>query len=653
MFGTQTSRSWWLCSGLSLLLAAPLGAQDEGGAADEAAPTKAEQKAAKAKAEQEAREKAFVEKMTGVQLVGSFTVDGMPDDEPLPRDKYTIYSIKRQIGKIWVFTVRIEYGGKDIKLPIPVPIEWAGDTPVISVTGLPIPGSGVYTARVLFYGDRYAGTWDGKDFGGVMFGSIVPMQDEEKDGEDKENDRKEQDDSDKDGKKDDGVLPSESQDSSAVEEVSLVTSVLDGADPWPSFRGPGACGVSDGNTLASKWDGPNDSGIKWSTEIPGMSHASPVTWGDSVFVISSVPTNQQDAELKVGLYGSIQPVETDGPQQYLLMALDKYDGEILWEEVLWEGEPAVKRHPKGSHAACTPATDGEHVVAFFGSEGLFCSTTEGDLVWKRDLGLLDSGYYLVPDAQWGFSSCPVIYGDKVLVQCDVQGQSFLAALSLKDGSDVWRTERDEVPTWGTPTVDVRPGRRQVLCNGFKHIGSYDLDTGAELWKLVGGGDIPVPTPVVAHDLVYFTNAHGRMAPILAVDAMAEGTLTIDADGCEGMAWSYRNRGNYMQTPLVYGKHLYMCSDAGIVSCYDAKTGTSLYRERLGLGNSGFSASAVAGDGKLYFTSEEGEIHVIKAGPEFEKISVNSMGEECMATPAISEGVIYFRTRRHVMAVEEI
>ncbi|MEE8468384.1 MAG: PQQ-binding-like beta-propeller repeat protein, partial [Planctomycetota bacterium] len=203
--------------------------------------------------------------------------------------------------------------------------------------------------------------------------------------------------------------------------------------------------------------------------------------------------------------------------------------------------------------------------------------------------------------------------------------------------------------WGTPTIDVSEGRRQLICNGWRHIGGYDLDTGEELWKLEGGGDIPVPTPIVAHDLIFSTNAHGRQKPIYAIDVAAEGKLTINS---EFMAWNSNSLGIYMQTPLVYDTLLYCCKDNGVLTAFDSGTGDQIYRERVGSGDSGYTASMVAADGKLYVTSEEGEVSVIRAGPEFEVLAVNELGEECMATPAISAGVLYFRTRGHLIAIGE-
>ena len=191
------------------------------------------------------------------------------------------------------------------------------------------------------------------------------------------------------------------------------------------------------------------------------------------------------------------------------------------------------------------------------------------------------------------------------------------------------------------------GRAQVIANGYKHVGGYDLETGAEIWRLSGGGDVPVPTPVVAGDLVYITSAHGPVRPIYAVRAEAEGTLTLDADAHEDVVWCHRNRGIYMQTPLVYGAEIYLCSDGGILACFDAETGELLYRERVGDGTTGFSGSAVAADGKLYLSGESGEITVVRAGMDFEVLARNDMGETCMSTPAISNGRIFVRSRHHL------
>jgi len=418
---------------------------------------------------------------------------------------------------------------------------------------------------------------------------------------------------------------------------------------WPSFRGEQARGVAEGFPTVSEWNVEQGKNVRWKTPVPGLAHSSPVIWGDRVFVTTAV-RKAGDAELTVGLYGSVAPVADEGEQQFQLLCLDKKDGQILWTQTAFEGKPRYPRHPKGSFAASTPATNGPYVVAFFGSEGLFCYDAQGKLAWKKDMGDLDAGWYVMKDASWGFSSSPVIHGEHVIVQCDVQQGSYLAALKLADGSEVWRTTRDDVPTFGAPTIDVRQGRAQVICNGFKHIGGYDLASGKELWKLAGGGDIPVPTPVVANDLVYITNAHGNMAPVLAIDANATGTLDLDPAKSEHMKWSNLRAGNYMQTPLALGEFLYCCKDNGVLTCFDALGGEKVYEQRLGDGVSGFTSSGVAADGKLYFASEEGEVFVVAEGFEFKQLARNALGEETMASPAISEGVLFYRTHHHLIAI---
>jgi len=417
---------------------------------------------------------------------------------------------------------------------------------------------------------------------------------------------------------------------------------------WPGFRGWRAGGVSEGYATPVSWSVPESRNLKWKTPLPGLAHSSPVVWGDRVFVTTAV-SNKDEPTLKVGMYGDVEPVDEPEAFAWKVYCLDTLSGAIVWEQTANTGVPKIKRHPKSSHANSTPATDGEHVVAFFGSEGLSCYDITGKLLWQKDLGLLDSGFFRMPSAQWGFGSSPIIHAGRVIVQCDVQKGSFLAALDVATGHEIWRTLRDDVPTWSTPTVAVREGKAQVVVNGFRHAGGYDFETGNEVWRLTGGGDIPVPTPLVAHDLFFLTSAHGGLSPLYAIKAEARGDVSL-ADGAaanDGVGWSYPRQGCYMPTPLVYGDYLYCCRDNGTLVCYRAKTGEQVYAERL---KGGFSASPVAADGKLYFTSESGDVHVAKADPEFALLGTNSMGETCMATPAISRGTLFFRTRRNVVAV---
>lgn len=420
---------------------------------------------------------------------------------------------------------------------------------------------------------------------------------------------------------------------------------------WPQFRGIAASGVAAGAAAPTAWDVPAGKKVRWKTAIPGLGHSSPVVFDDLVCVTTAI-SGKADAELKVGLYGDIKPVEDDSVHVWKVLCLDRKSGALRWEQVAATGVPKIKRHTKATHANSTMATDGDTLVAFFGSEGLYAyDLKKGALRWKKDLGTLDSGFFMVPAAQWGFASSPVIHGDRVIVQVDVQKDSFLGAFALDDGRPLWRTPRQDVPTWSTPAVHVSDGRTQVIVNGWKHIGGYDIETGKELWRMGGGGDIPVPTPVVAGGLIYITNAHGMFAPIYAIRTDASGDITPkDNTPSAHMAWLHSREGAYMQTPLVYDGLLYNCRDNGVLSVYDAKTGERKYQQRLAEGKTGFTASPVASGGHVYFTSEDGDVYVVKAGPVFELVSKNAMGEVCMATPAISEGVLFFRTRGHLVAV---
>jgi outer membrane protein assembly factor BamB len=422
---------------------------------------------------------------------------------------------------------------------------------------------------------------------------------------------------------------------------------------WPSFRGPNACGIAEGYATPTTWSAESGKNVLWKAPIPGLAHSSPVIWGNRIFLTTAV-SGQEKPELKVGLYGDGTSYEDNTVHRYKVYCLDKKTGSVLWERTAHSGVPKMKRHPKATQANCTVATDGQRVVAFFGSEGLYCYDLKGKLLWQKDLGLLEAGPYNAPSLQWGFASSPIIHGSMVLVQCDVLKNPFLAAFDLRNGKEIWRTARDDVATWSTPTVYTEGARAQLIVNGYKHIGGYDLRTGKELWHLRGGGDIPVPTPVVGHGLVFITNAHGPLAPVYAVRLTATGDISLQGDQSANayVAWSTPRDGGYMQTPLVYGDYLYVCRINGILSCYEAKTGKRLYQERLGTGRTGFSASPVAANGKIYIASEDGEVYVIQAGPEFKQLAVNPMGEICMATPAISEGTLFFRTQSHLIAIAE-
>ena len=434
--------------------------------------------------------------------------------------------------------------------------------------------------------------------------------------------------------------------------LSAVAAAAHGEN-WPQFRGPGSLGVSSGKATPEKWDMTSGDNVKWSTAIPGLGLSSPVIWGDRIYLTTAVPQSGE-ATLKVGLYGDIQPVKDETPQSWRVICIDRETGRIVWDKEATAGVPKIKRHPKCSHANATAATDGKYVVANFGAEGVYCFTTDGELKWKKDLGPIDSGYFAVKTAQWGFGGSPIIHDGKLILQIDVQENSFIGAFDVSDGRELWRTPRADVPTWSTPAIYRAGGKTAIAVNGWKHAGGYELEAGKEIWKIKIGGDIPVPTPIVADGLVYITNGHGGMRPVFAVKATAEGDITpksVDEPG-EHIAWWTDRRGNYMQTPLVIDGLLYLCFDNGLLSVLDAKTGAEKYKQRLGTGQSGFTSSGVACGKRLYFTSEEGVTYVVEAGPEYKQLAVNNLFENVMATPAISDGVIYIRGENRLIALAD-
>ena len=420
---------------------------------------------------------------------------------------------------------------------------------------------------------------------------------------------------------------------------------------WPSFRGPYASGIAEGQNLPDQWNGKTGENILWRTPIPGLAHSSPVVWGNRVFVTSAVSTDPK-ATFRPGLYGDGDASKDQSQHRWMVYALDKKTGKIVWERVAYQGEPREKRHIKATYANSTPATDGRIVVAWFGSQGLYAYDMSGRLLWKVDLGRLDAGAYDIPTFEWGTASSPIIWKDLVILQCDTQADSFIIAFNAKTGETVWKTDRDEIPSWGTPTVFATSKGEELIANASNFIRGYDPRTGKELWRLGRSSKITAPTPIFADDVLVVVSGRGPERPIFVVKAGARGDLTLP-DGktsSDAVVWSRTGRGSYMPTPLIYNGVLYVLSNNGTFDAYNLKTGEELYRQRLPVIGSGFSASPVAADGKIYLSNEDGEIIVVAAGQKFSHIATNTMGELLMATPALSDGVMYVRSAGSLFAV---
>jgi outer membrane protein assembly factor BamB len=364
---------------------------------------------------------------------------------------------------------------------------------------------------------------------------------------------------------------------------------------WPSFRGPDGTGVADGQQPPVTWDIKDGKNVRWKTPIPGLGHSCPVVWGNRVVVTTAV-SGDPDPKIRVGNYGDVASVDDKSKHTWQVLCLDRDTGAILWTQTAHEGVPKIKRHLKGSQANCTPATDGTHVVACFGSEGLYCYDFAGKLLWKRDLSTLDSSFAIDQEYEWGFGNSPLIHEGLVILQCDLSRDSFIAAYDVQTGERVWSTPRDEIPSWSSPVI----------------------------WRNSQGVELVTARGDISLEEGQHSNSH--------------------------IAWSKMRGGPYMPTPIVYGDYFYTCSNSGVLACYEAATGKEVYKERVGGGSDSYTASPVAADGRIYLASEQGPVRVVKAGPKFELLAVNAMDDYVMATPAISNGCLFVRSQHFLVAV---
>ena len=419
---------------------------------------------------------------------------------------------------------------------------------------------------------------------------------------------------------------------------------------WPSYRGYFASGYMDDTNLPDSFNIESGYNIKWNIDIPGLGLSCPVIWDDHVFITTAV--SDQDKEgYRTGLYGDIEPVEDSSEHIWKVICLDKSSGKIIWEQDAYQGIPQVKRHPKSSHANTTIATDGYHVIAFFGSEGLYCFDFEGNLLWKRDFGLINSAWHVVESAEWEFCSSPVIFQDKVVIQADALNTAFVAVLDIHTGETIWRQEREEITGWCTPNIYFDKEKARVAVNGYEHRGGYDLESGEEIWRMSGGGDVPIPTPIVWKDLIYFNSAHGRHAPLMALKSSAIGEIPypeFDSIPGEDFAWFYDRQGAYMTSVLVYENLLYRLRWNGSLACFDARSGEVIYQETVN--PSSFIACPVASDGRIYMVSEDGDLFIAEAGRSYKLLKRIPLGEVSLVTPGITDGMLILRTAGKLIAV---
>jgi len=421
---------------------------------------------------------------------------------------------------------------------------------------------------------------------------------------------------------------------------------------WPSFRGPLATGVADGQNPPTVWDAETGHNVLWKTRVPGLGHSSPVIWDDRIFVTTAV-SDDPDPVFRYGPDGRMDRRSDRERNTWFVYAIDRQGGDVLWVREAVAEAPEIQRHPKNSYASATPATDGKHVAVLIATGNLFLYDFDGALLWEVDLGPLDSGASYDDTYQWGAASSPIIWENLVIVQADQQEGSFIAAFDVASGEEVWRTERDLISAFSTPTVHAGPERTELITNGAGTMFGYDPATGAELWRLSGSSNNTTPTPVVDGGLIYLTSGY-RIRPIFAIRTGATGDISLaeGTDSNDHVAWSSPRDGPYMASPLVYQGYLYVVATNGVLTVFDATTGERAFRRRIGQRGGAYTASPIAADGRVYLTSEDGDVFVIRAGPEYEELAMNSMDEVCLATPAISEGQLIIRTTNHLVALSD-
>lgn len=439
------------------------------------------------------------------------------------------------------------------------------------------------------------------------------------------------------------VVQSNMNTTSLVVGLMAVSAVAVEAQQWPGFRGAANGGVASGALPPVTWNVDSSRNVVWKTDLPGLGHSSPVVWGDRVFVTTAVAPGAAARSLTLGDVdrAGTDPARDLVAHQWQLLALDRRSGRLLWQRTAHEGVPRVKRHVKASHASATPATDGRHVVALMGSEGLFAFDMNGTPLWRRDLGALAVGLADDPTLEWGPASSPVIDDGRVIVQNDRYNDSFLIAFDIATGKELWRSSRDEMPAWSTPLVHRGAVGVTVVTSSPRFVRGHDPATGRERWRFADPqGEVKVATPVQAGELAIVTGGYpsaGR--PILAVRP---------EDG--SIAWRVERGSPYTTTPLVVDGLLYVLTDNGILSTYRTRNGERVYQTRLARSAGSFSASPVSASGRIYLASEDGEIFVVRAGETFELLATNDMNEVCFATPALSGDLLIVRTQSHLYAL---
>jgi outer membrane protein assembly factor BamB len=424
----------------------------------------------------------------------------------------------------------------------------------------------------------------------------------------------------------------------ALSATLLASTDTDADRYWPQWRGPFATGVSKSATPPTEWS--ETKNVRWKVEIPGRGSGSPVVWGDRLFVLTAVPAGTTGA----GGHEPIGGVQPRVPHKFMVLAVDRRTGKVIWERVAREEAPHEASHPQnGTWASGSAVTDGEHVIAYFESRGIFVYDMNGTLVWQKDLG------HKQMRQQFGEGSTPALRGNHIIVVWDHQGQSFIVALDKRTGQELWRQNRAEIDTWATPLVVDVAGRAQVIAPAMRRIWSYDLETGAIVWSAPGLTMNPIPSPVAEDGMAYLMSGFqgNNLKAIRLSDAKGDLSTT------NAIVWTLERDTPYVPSPLLYDGILYFLkSNNGLLSAFDARSGKPHYQlQRLAETPEVFS-SPVGASGRVYITGRDGTTLVLKHGSSFEVLKVNTLDDGFDASPALVDGEMYMRGYRYLYCVAE-
>jgi outer membrane protein assembly factor BamB len=416
---------------------------------------------------------------------------------------------------------------------------------------------------------------------------------------------------------------------------------------WHQWRGPLATGVAPQADPPLEWD--ETKNVKWKIPVAGESTATPIVWGDKVFLTTAIMTDRT-IELPESESAAKGPYKIQKPinyYQFNVMCVDRGTGKVLWERMAKEEVPHEGHHPDGSYASASPTTDGQQLYVSFGSRGVYCFDMAGNQKWNRDFGKMKIIF------TFGEGSSPVVYGDLVLVNWDHQEGSFITALDARTGETRWKTERDETTTWATPLVVEYGGRTQLIVHGSKRVRSYDITSGELIWACGGQTPSAIPSPVSDGKNVYCMSGYmGNAVFAIPLDTVGDITELAKKDQPEKIAWRRKDPGApYVPSPLLYDGLLYfMGSNKGIVTCLEASTGRPLVERTRLEGIQNIYASPVGAAGRIYFTGRDGTTVVVEKGPELKILATNKLDDQFDGSMALVGGEIFLRGQKNLYCI---